>query len=349
VITFDLHANLSPRMIAFSTAAIGYRSNPHLDQHERGEEAARVLSRILREGIRPVQALESPPMIIRNSRQHTGRPPAAALYDDLGQVLARPGIYSASIAMGFPHADVAEMGPGFLAVAESEAVAREAAQWMTRRAWERRAEFSGPLASIEEAVRRAAEASQGPVVLLDTGDNVGGGSAATSTVLFDELIRQRVPSGLIVLHDPTAVSACLAAGIRNEVAIDTPPVRGRVRLIADGLFEETKVRHGGWSRFDQGITAVVETKDDHTLVFTSRRMAPFSLEQLISLGIHPERKRVMIVKGVIAPRAAYDPVAAETILVDTPGATADDPARLQYQHRRKPMYPLEPYATYLND
>ena len=39
IVTLDLHANVSPRMIALSTATIIYRSNPHLDQQERGREA----------------------------------------------------------------------------------------------------------------------------------------------------------------------------------------------------------------------------------------------------------------------------------------------------------------------
>jgi microcystin degradation protein MlrC len=106
------------------------------------------------------------------------------------------------------------------------------------------------------------------------------------------------------------------------------------------------VRHGGWGRNDQGITAVIETEQQHTIVLTSRRMAPMSLEQLLSLGIHPERKQILIVKGVVAPRAAYEPVAREILVVDTPGSTCVDPAQFQYRHRHRPLYPLEPEAKY---
>src|SRR5579885_2764216 len=38
--TFDLHANVSERMVQSIDAFIGYRTNPHLDMRERGEEAA---------------------------------------------------------------------------------------------------------------------------------------------------------------------------------------------------------------------------------------------------------------------------------------------------------------------
>ena len=54
VVTIDLHANLSARMVANATAIIAYRTNPHLDQRERGVDAAKLLARILRGEVQPV-------------------------------------------------------------------------------------------------------------------------------------------------------------------------------------------------------------------------------------------------------------------------------------------------------
>jgi microcystin degradation protein MlrC len=71
-----------------------------------------------------------------------------------------------------------------------------------------------------------------------------------------------------------------------------------------------------------------------------------SLEQILSLGIKPENKRILIAKGVVAPRAAYEPIARQVILVDTPGSTSANPECFDYQHRRRPLYPLETEAKY---
>ena len=349
VTTLDLHANISQAMAAHSTALIAYRSNPHLDQRERGLEAAGLMDRILRGEARPVQALETPPLLIRISTQYTAQQPAQGLYDDVREVLRWPGILSASIAMGFYYADVEENGASFLAVSDGDPpLARRAAQWMAARAWSRRHEFAAQLPGPAEAVRMAAQSNRVPVVLMDVGDNVGGGSPGDSTVLFDEVLRQGARDALVILHAPEAVRACVEAGVRAPVRIASPiELTGEVRTLSDGRYTETQVRHGGWTHNDQGVTAVVETPERHTVVLTSRRMPPMSLEQLLSLGIHPERKRILIVKGVVAPRAAYEPVAGEIVLVDTPGVTADDPAAFTYHHRRRPLYPLELAAEYL--
>jgi microcystin degradation protein MlrC len=358
VLTLDLHANVSPQMVAASNATVIYRSNPHLDQKERGIEAASLMARTLAGEIHPVQALECPPLLINISRQYTSQFPTRGLYDDVRVVMTWPGILSASVAMGFYFADVEEMGASFLAVADGDqSLAVKAARWMATRAWERRQDFLGELLSPAEAVRRAAASAAHPIVLMDVGDNVGAGSSADSTILFAEILKQNVLNALVVLYDAESVDRCVAAGVRNSITLDVgaktdqfhgEPVRiiGKVRLISDGMFVETQVRHGGWSINDQGVTAVVETEQQHTVVLTSRRMPPMSLEQILSLGIKPERKKILIAKGVIAPRAAYEPVAAEIILVDTAGSTSANPASFTFHRRRHPLFPLEKDAVY---
>ena len=48
VTTLDLHANLTETMVRATNALVAYRTNPHLDQRERGQEAARLIARMIR-------------------------------------------------------------------------------------------------------------------------------------------------------------------------------------------------------------------------------------------------------------------------------------------------------------
>jgi microcystin degradation protein MlrC len=124
-------------------------------------------------------------------------------------------------------------------------------------------------------------------------------------------------------------------------------VQGQVKSLSDGRYIETEVRHGGGRYHDQGLSAVIEvqgsTPDLSNLVLlTSNREMPSSIEQLVSCGIHPRRQKILVAKGVIAPRAAYEPVSASVIAVDTPGLTAVNPARYSFKHVRRPLFGLEP-------
>jgi microcystin degradation protein MlrC len=354
----DMHGNLTQRTVDNTTAITFYRTNPHLDARPRAVECAEIIVRTIRGEVKPVQALETPPLVINILKQFTGEGPMRDLMADCDAVIARPGILSASVVEGYPYSDVEEMGASFLVVADgNELAAREAARWLARRAWERRAELQGDAPSPTEALTRAAAAPKGPVVLMDVGDNIGGGSSADSTILLVEAKRLGVRRYLQTLYDPTAVGACVAAGVGKSLTLavgaktdqyhgQPVEVTGKVRLIFDGKFEDTRPTHGGWRYFDGGVTVVLETTDEHTLVLTSKRIGNTSIEQMYSVGIRPEQFQVVVAKGVVSPRPAYQPIAAEIILVNTPGLTTADLSFFQYKHRRHPLYPFEPTAVY---
>jgi microcystin degradation protein MlrC len=111
--------------------------------------------------------------------------------------------------------------------------------------------------------------------------------------------------------------------------------------LTDGKFHEHEPRHGGFSMFDQGRSAVVSNQGHLTILLTSRRMAPFSLAQITSCGINPMKFAILTAKGVIAPLAAYRTVCRTFIRVNTPGVTTADITKLNYANRRKPLYPFE--------
>jgi microcystin degradation protein MlrC len=92
-----------------------------------------------------------------------------------------------------------------------------------------------------------------------------------------------------------------------------------------------------------GISVVIEVEGStpdmpNLLLLTPKRIIPFSLNQLVSVGIYPERMKILVAKGTIAPRAAYEPVAAKIIEVDSGGVTGVNPARFDYKRIRPGLF-----------
>jgi microcystin degradation protein MlrC len=350
--TLDLHANVSARMVQACDALIAYRQNPHLDQRDRGWEAAVLMTRTLRGEVRPVTAAAFPPLAVNIAQQATAESPCRELIAAADEARARPGVLSVSLVLGFPYADVPEMGASVLVVVDGDRApaARHAAD-LAGRWWDRRRDFDTTLPGATEAVEWAARLD-GPVCLLDTGDNVGGGSPGDGTTLAHELRRRRVGPSFVCLADPAAVREAAAAGVGARVRLRVggkhddrhgSPLEAEfiVRGLTDGRFTESEPRHGGITAFDQGPTAVVETDTGLTVMLTTRRMAPFSLNQLTGNGLRPERFHVLVAKGVHAPVAAYAPVCRHLIRVGTPGVTAAALSGFDYRRRRRPMFPFE--------
>ncbi len=353
VASLDYHANVSPAMAEHADALVGYQTYPHVDQRERGLLAAELLVRTVRGEIRPVVALAKPPMVLNLLGQDTAREPMRSLMTRAREAERRPGLLSVSLMAGFPYADVAEMGPAVIAVGDGDRGAAQAvADELSSQMWDARHDLYVPCPDAAEAVRMALSSDQTPVVLVDLGDNIGGGSAGDGTVLLAELLRLGARGAVVVLYDPEAVHAARGAGPggRFELAVggkidrlhgDPVPVRGIVRSLHEGTWVEDEARHGGRRLNDQGPTAVIEIEGPNTLVVDSLRTPPFSLGQLTSLGIEPSKASILVVKAAIAFKAAYGPVAGRVIEVDTPGLTAIDPSRFAFRRIRRPMFPLD--------
>ncbi|MCA9062892.1 MAG: M81 family metallopeptidase [Planctomycetaceae bacterium] len=350
--TIDAHANLSEHMVSACNAIVAYRTNPHLDQRQRGLEAADLIVRTVRGEVHPVMSAVMPPLAISIERQCTSEPHLTPLYDFADEQLRRKGVLSNSIVLGFPYADVAEMGSAVITVTDGDReLATQCSQQLADRMWAMRDELTGPMIGVEEALDQALQ-KQAPVCLLDMGDNVGGGSSADGTELLAAIHRRRTGPAFMCLFDSDAVEQCAAGGIGARLQLSVgghsdqlhgAPVEMEVRVVSlhDGRFSESQPRHGGITEFDQGRTAVCETSAGLTIMLTSRRMVPFSLQQLISCGLNPAAFRILVAKGVNAPIAAYRDVCPHMIRVNTIGSTCADMTQLSYQHRRRPLFPIE--------
>ncbi len=352
ILSLDMHANITQTMAELPTATVAYRTYPHVDQRERGIECARLLARALRGEERPVQAHRKLPLLIHIVQQYTGAGVMAELYAEADRVAAKRGILSVSVAPGYIYADVPHMGASVIVAADGDrALAEAEAQHLAEFVFARRHTLNAELPGVEEAVRRVA-GFEGPVCLMDCGDNIGGGGPGDATILLRALLRRDIAPVLAVLYDPEAAAACGGAGEGATVSLEVGgktdrrhgapvSVSGRVRAVSDGVFIEPEPRHGGTRQFDQGRTAVIDTVEGHSIVVNSRRVMPTSLQQLLSLGIDPGAYQAIIVKGVTAPRAAYESVARHTICVDTPGVTQAGPEAFPYRNRPSPLFPLE--------
>lgn len=358
VVTHDFHANICQQIVDQSTALLTYKENPHIDTRERGLQAARIMAGIVSGKLKPVQALVKPPMLYNIVYQHTRRPPLLPIVEETRRLEQNPKILAASVAGGYQYADVEAMGASVVVVTDNDpALARREAQRLADMLWASRNQLVLQLPDAAAAVRQAAASDLAPVVLMDLGDNIGGGSAGDSTFLLAELLKQGVQGWVVTICDREAVQAAVKAGVGGAFDLpvggktdrfhgDPVRVRGRVRSLHDGFYFEPEVRHGGARYHSQGLTAVIavegSTRDlASLLVLTSERSSPNSLHQLISLGIYPERQRILTAKGAIAPRAAYEPIAKRILEVDTPGLTAVNPARYQFQRVRRPLFGLE--------
>lgn len=356
VVTHDFHANISPNMSKYVNALVVYKMNPHLDTKERGIQAATILRRTLAKEVKPVTVVVKPPMIYNIVFQHTESEPLQPIKQaSIDLEKSNRKVLAASVSGGYQYNDCEWMGPAVTVVTDGDpALAKREAERLAEQMWNTRDRIRLTLPDAAKAVADAMKAEKFPVALFDIGDNIGGGSAGDSTFLLEELVKQKAQGWVYVLADSDAVTTAKTLGIggkfdmwvggKTDEAHGKPVhIKGVVKSLHLGKYIETAVRHGGRRYWDLGHAAVIQVEGstpelESLLLVTTLRSSPDSLNQLISCGIYPERQRILVAKGTVAPRAAYEPVAAKIQLVDTPGATSVNPARYTFKRLRPGLF-----------
>ncbi|MEZ6141142.1 MAG: M81 family metallopeptidase [Zavarzinella sp.] len=353
-VTLDFHANNDPQIAQLAQIIVGYQTYPHVDQFRCGELAGKLLVRTLRGEIQPVSAVATLPLIINLLGQATEQSPMREIMVAARTLEQENGVLAASVFGGYYYADVPNMGPSVVVVTDGKYQQAEMeADLLAEQLWAQRFALNVIADSPEVAVSKAvASQHPNPKLLIDLGDNIGGGSAGDGTTLLAELLAANATGWLVVLYDPQAVALAEqlgiggtfsgAVGAKSDDLHGKPiPITGTVRSIDAGTWEELQPRHGGKRYHDQGKTVVLQVGENNLLVINSLRTPPFSLGQLTSLGIDPSQRSIIVVKAAVAYKAAYAELHPEIIHVNTPGLTAIDPKMFHYQRIRRPIFPLD--------
>ncbi|MFN0186806.1 MAG: M81 family metallopeptidase, partial [Aquabacterium sp.] len=104
VASLDLHANVTPLMLAQADALVAYRTYPHVDRADTGARAGELMARRLSAGRREPMAAHRLPYLIPLNAQSTWMEPCRTLYDRLAAIDAAHGTVS-SFCPGFPASD----------------------------------------------------------------------------------------------------------------------------------------------------------------------------------------------------------------------------------------------------
>ena len=367
VVTLDLHANISERLVDSADLIIGYQTNPHVDMLERGEEAAHSLRTVLA-GARPEAAFIRLPLTPASVVLLSRAGPYADLID-FGQRRKRElggTIFNVSIFGGFVFGDTPKNGVAIVVTGRDDGVAaRDLAAEIAARGWADRQRFRKPLTSLEEAVSLAVKTGKEPsaeaVIFSDAGDNPGGGGLGTTTWLLAGLVEAGARGVLFgSFCDPVlaAEAHVKGEGARFEALFNRDNesefsrsfgAAARVLALGDG---EVVGRRGLYANraMDLGPSCALEIGAEGgivVVVISIRRQTadPMFFEML---GLDIGAARCVCVKSRGHFRAGFDLwfTPQQVYEVDTPGLTSPVLERFQWRNLPRPVYPLDEETTW---
>ncbi len=352
VLTLDLHANVTRRMVALASAIVGYHTYPHVDMFETGQKAARLLLRILAGSVTPKMSFCKLPLIIPAETSQTYRGPMHQLMV-AAEKLEQAGLAEAvSIFPVQPWMDIAEMGCSVVSVTNDRLLTgQRQADSLGRRLWRGKAKYEPVLTPMSVAIAAALKID-GPTVLAESSDSTGSGSPGDSTGVLKHLVKAALTGpAAIFLVDPAAVAVAIEAGIGAAVTMKVGgtfdkkhskpvTVTGIVKMISDGRWTARARGYNTGITTCMGRTVVLEV--GWVLILIAERSAMTVDPELFrSHGIDPIYCQIVVVKSPNGFRAAYEPIAKQIFVVDTPGVSTANLRSLPFRRVNRPIYPLD--------
>jgi microcystin degradation protein MlrC len=355
--TLDLHANVSEEMTGATNALVGYKTYPHVDMADTGFRAAEIVISAIRGDIKPVNSLSRRPILAATLKMGTDDFPMGALAAQACDLESRPGILAASVFGGFPMADVPITGFSAVVVTDGDLdLGSKLAEKLSGNARDWRHHFAYRPIPVSEAVAMAIRSRKHPALLVDHSDNAASGGTQDVMIVVKEMLAQGAEnSAFAAIRDPEAAAQAASAGKGAVPAIEVGgktemPAIGQkadplrlivtVMSVTDGTFVPSgPVRHG--LKQSMGWTTVLRT-GGLDLIVCEKLVEPFDLEVFRSVGIDPTEKRIVGLKSRIHYRGAFEQIAGDIIGCGGIGVASSDLELLQYNHIRRPMFPLDP-------
>ncbi|MDE2638097.1 MAG: M81 family metallopeptidase [Chloroflexota bacterium] len=356
VVLLDMHGNISPRLVELADVLLAYDTNPHIDAYARGSDAAEIMARLLRRELQPTSAYARPALLLPAQSTGTEAAPLSFVHARAAEIKAKDGVISIAVMAGFAYADTPFTGPSIIVTTDGQPelaqnAANELSDLLNRHRESALPIYLQPAAAVAEAKRF----ERGPVILVDSADNIGGGTTGDGADALAAMLAHDIQEGTIVLADPQAVDLCWRAGAKAELTLDVGgkvddwhgrpvTVTGSARALSAGVFEcELPDNHFAPFYGDtvhMGRCAWLRVGGVNILL-TERKTPPLDLAQLRHIGIIPETQSMIVVKSAVAYRAAYMPIAAAVIEMDTAGLCSANLSRFPYQHLKRPVFPLD--------
>lgn len=84
-----------------------------------------------------------------------------------------------------------------------------------------------------------------------------------------------------------------------------------------------------------------------SVVVSSKKFQPMDQEPFRHVGVEPKDQRIVALKSSVHFRAAFEDIAQEILVVESPGATIVDPCKLPFKRLRpgvrlRPLGPISP-------
>lgn len=343
--SYDLHGNVSQRVIDNIDMLSAFRTAPHIDQEQTMQRSCGMLLHCLQMHIRPTLVWAPIPVLMPGERSSTDWEPGKRLWAQLPKLNEEPGILDVSLLVGYVWADEPRSTASAVVTGTALATEEKIAVDLAQQYWDARKEFQfgTETGTVDECIEKALKAKTHPAILADSGDNPTGGGNSDQAEVLERLLHFKAQNVVFAgITDKPATDACYKAGVGATLPLSIgatlDPLGSRpVKVNAKVVFLLPAAT--------EPLREAVVQIEGVTLVLCAQRRPYHDIVDFTRLGLQPSSYKIIVVKsGYLSPELA--PLANPSLMALSGGAINQDIVHLPKNGFRKPSYPFVDDLTF---
>jgi microcystin degradation protein MlrC len=355
VVSLDLHAILTDKMVEHSDAIVTYHTYPHIDFFETGERSAKLLLQIVAGKVKPITAKVAIPALVRGDELLTDSGLFGESIRIAQEVENSPGGLSAGIFIGNPFTDVPELQTYSLVVTDNNLdMAERASIRIAESFWKNHKSMQVSLVSLDEMATIIKSHTKGTIALIDAADATSSGASGDSNVILRKLIEIGYTGRtLLPIVDEPTVRKAFAAGVGNTIQsslggtldpsrFEPLQITSKVLLLAESRFRSESFGE----EWNAGRTAVLEI-NNFIIVVGSRAVNLYDRSFFYAHGQDPKRFDAVVVKSPHCQHHIYASWCARMVNVDAPGSSSANLKYLGHSRCARPIFPLDATVEFI--
>jgi len=343
--SYDLHGNVSQRVIDNIDIFSAFRTAPHIDREETMQRSCAMLLDCLAKRLRPTLVWAPIPVLLPGERTSTTWEPGKRLWAQLPKLNAEPGILDVSLLVGYVWADEPRAAASAVVTGTALRTEEKIAVSLAQQYWDARREFQfgTRTGTIDECIKLAMAAKTQPAIVADSGDNPTGGGTSDRAEVLEELLRLKAKNVVFAgITDQAAADKCYAAGVGATLPLSIgatlDPLGSRpVHAVAKVVFLLPAT-----DPMDREAVVQIEGV---TLVLCAKRRPYHDIADFTRLGLRPADFKIIVVKsGYLSPELA--PIANPSLMALSDGSINQDIVHLPKNRYRAPSFPFVDDLTF---
>ncbi|SEB48171.1 M81 family metallopeptidase [Terriglobus roseus] len=344
--SYDLHGNISKRIIDALDCLSAYRTAPHIDREETMLRATDMLVNCIQRKIRPTLMWATIPVLMPGERSSTGWEPAKHLWAQLPELNRTPGVLDVSMLVGYVWADEPRGGASVVVTGTNPANEAKVAKNLAQQYWDARRQFAfgDEVCDLDTCLAKAMKAPKHPIVLADSGDNPTGGGNGDQATVLEALLKAGAKDVVFGgIADRPATEACYKAGVGATIPLT---IGATLDPYASKPVQVKATVKALLANVDPAKREAAVQIDGVTLILSAYRRPYHEIVDFTKLGIDPHNAKIVVVKSGYLEPQIKQLANGNNIMALTDGAIPQDIVHLPKNKFRPPTFPFVDDLTF---